>query len=76
MLLCVLMETHPTVHHAPGIPVLVCLLLLFMSAEEAYATVACLLHISAMYAPAPSALCLAVRPPASPRRLIRLMPKS
>lgn len=28
----------------PGLSVLLCLLLLFLSAEEAYATLACLLH--------------------------------
>eukprot|EP00668_Euglena_longa_P035724 GGOE01045900.1.p1 GENE.GGOE01045900.1~~GGOE01045900.1.p1 ORF type:complete len:918 (+),score=237.92 GGOE01045900.1:96-2849(+) len=46
VVLCVLQETHPKLFYAPGLPVLLCLLLFFLSAEEAYSTLACLLHIS------------------------------
>eukprot|EP00667_Euglena_gracilis_P004976 EG_transcript_5011 len=48
VVLCVLQETHPKLFYAPGLSVLLCLLLLFLSAEEAYATLACLLHVSSL----------------------------
>eukprot|EP01012_Entosiphon_sulcatum_P015739 TRINITY_DN20702_c0_g1_i1.p2 TRINITY_DN20702_c0_g1~~TRINITY_DN20702_c0_g1_i1.p2 ORF type:complete len:485 (+),score=61.70 TRINITY_DN20702_c0_g1_i1:41-1456(+) len=48
VLACVIHETHPSLTHCPALPVLLPFLLMFLSAEEAYATTCCLLHISAV----------------------------